>query len=92
MTWDAKITTFPGLYLMGTAAGWARRALGLLAWPQTRSTHFCDTSLLRGVNAILAIACLPVFYFLAAALDPRRTQLQLLLMASHVYPLMYIII
>lgn len=76
--WDPKITTFPGLYLLGTALGRAvhvaQRLAGAAAPP------LCPTTVLRAVNLLAAAACLPLFHAAAAALDPSRTPRQLLLM------------
>lgn len=77
--WDPMITTLPGLYLLGGAAGRLHSSLfGLLAGvlpPQP-----CGTTVLRAVNAAAALACLPLFYAAAAAADPSRSRRQLLLM------------
>jgi len=67
MDWDPKITTFPGLYLLGAAFG---QALG----------GSCSVLILRSLNVLLAVACTPVFYHLAAASDPKRTDNQLFMM------------
>ncbi|KAL4518927.1 hypothetical protein Ndes2437B_g04811 [Nannochloris sp. 'desiccata'] len=73
--WDPKITTFPGLYLIGTGVG---RLLGS-----------CSILILRSVNVLLAVACVPIFYHLAAATDPKRTKNQLIMMTlvCCLYPL-----
>ena len=82
-SWDPKITTFPGLYLVSTgvarAAGAVAQAAGL---PPLGSIGSCSTPVLRGVNVGLALLCVFIFYQLAAALDPRRTPSQLLAMVS----------
>ena len=76
--WDPKITTFPGLYLLGTVIGRLFDALMGSSMPST----LCSVAVLRSVNIVLAVACIPIFYILASALDPKRTNSQLLLMVS----------
>ena len=78
--WDPKITTFPGLYFFGVAAGWLEAAL--LAAAGRPPAPPCSTAALRGVNLAFAAACLPLFYCAARALDASRTRAQLLLMVS----------
>uniref|UniRef100_A0A7S0S2Y7 Dol-P-Glc:Glc(2)Man(9)GlcNAc(2)-PP-Dol alpha-1,2-glucosyltransferase n=1 Tax=Chlamydomonas leiostraca TaxID=1034604 RepID=A0A7S0S2Y7_9CHLO len=66
--WDPKITTFPGLYVLGTAAGWlhygAKQALG----QQVLMEAACSTPTLRAVNTLLAVACLYTLHAVIAAL------------------------
>lgn len=78
--WDPKITTFPGLYFFGVAAGGLEAAL--LRALGSRQAAPCSTTALRSVNLAFAAACLPLFYSAAKALDPSRTRLQLLLMVG----------
>lgn len=96
--WDPKITTFPGLYIFGVAAGGVEAAtlhvVALLRGGQTpgqahQPSLLCSTTALRSVNLAFAAACLPLFYRLAAQLDPQRTRQQLMLMtaACFLFPL-----
>lgn len=78
--WDPKITTFPGLYFFGVAAG--RLEAALLAALGSTPARACGTTALRSVNLVFAAACLPLFYGAARALDTDRTQAQLLLMVG----------
>lgn len=56
----------------------ATRAVGL---PRLASASFtCAPIVLRAINIILAAVCIPVIYNLAAALDPRRSTAQLMLL------------
>ena len=73
--YDSKITTFPGLYIIGNAVGRIARAMGA-----TTALDPCPTVLLRAVNIILAVMCIPLFYYLAQDLDRSRSEEQLLLM------------
>ncbi|KAL4440524.1 hypothetical protein ABPG75_003525 [Micractinium tetrahymenae] len=85
--WDPKITTFPGLYFFGVAAGRLEAALlSALGCPPAQP---CSTTALRSVNLLFATACLPLFYGTAQALDASRSQAQLLLMtaACFLFPL-----
>jgi alpha-1,2-glucosyltransferase len=87
--WDPKITTFPGLYLVGAALGRLAHAAQQLVLPlllrgaaPTATPALCGTAALRGVSLLFAAACLPLFYHAAARLDATRSQQQLLLMVS----------
>mmetsp|Transcript_4387 Transcript_4387/g.27961 ORF Transcript_4387/g.27961 Transcript_4387/m.27961 type:complete len:471 (-) Transcript_4387:2082-3494(-) len=53
--WDDKITTPPGLYLLGWLSCWCARTLGIL------EANVCDTQTLRVVNVVGAIACVALF-------------------------------
>jgi alpha-1,2-glucosyltransferase len=81
--WDPKITTFPGLYLFGTAAaravGAAQRLLPSLV---PGAVQPCGTTVLRGVSLAFAAACLPLFHHAARQLDGGRTEVQAALMVS----------
>ncbi len=78
--WDPKITTFPGLYLLGVGWGhlWyaAQRVLGV----RGPAAELCSVLSLRALNVFLSLTCLPVFYYMAQALDRHRTHNELLLM------------
>jgi alpha-1,2-glucosyltransferase len=80
-TWDPKITTLPGLYVLGAAAGHAAHAALSLAGAAGAAGP-CSPTQLRAVNVLLATALIPVFWHLAAALDPSRTPAQLALLAA----------
>ena len=60
--WDPKITTFPGLYLIGALAGRAVRAAAAAA-----GVHppLCGTGVLRWVSTVLGAACLPAMLSVA---------------------------
>ena len=79
--WDPKITTFPGLYLIGAALGrllhCAAAALGV---PALAGGGLCGTTALRSVCLLFGAACLPLFLDAARRLDPGRTRQQLALM------------
>ena len=53
--WDDKITTPPGLYLLGWLSCWCARTVGIL------EANVCDTQTLRVVNVAGAIVCVALF-------------------------------
>ncbi|KAI8466453.1 MAG: DIE2/ALG10 family-domain-containing protein [Monoraphidium minutum] len=53
-TWDPKITTFPGLYVIGAAYAWAARLAA--GWAGASVGALCSTPYLRSANALLALA------------------------------------
>jgi hypothetical protein len=77
--WDEKITTFPGLYFLGAAAGraahYAASALGF-----GNGMQLCGVAVLRGVNLVISAAALPLYYYIAQALDSSRTHEDLMLL------------
>ncbi|KAL6783998.1 hypothetical protein ACKKBG_A04370 [Auxenochlorella protothecoides x Auxenochlorella symbiontica] len=75
--WDPKITTFPGLYLIGSAVGVLADALQI--GPQG---SICSVAALRTVTVLLAVACVPVFFATAKLAVPSRTETQALLIAA----------
>lgn len=83
--WEPKITTFPGLYLFGTALGHAvhaaQRLLGI------RPAALCGTAVLRATNLLFAAACLPLFLAAARQLDPSRSRQQAALLVSGAHAL-----
>ncbi|MEW5312382.1 MAG: hypothetical protein WDW38_004021 [Sanguina aurantia] len=71
-SWDPKITTFPGLYLLGTI--WAKcseTAAFLLGAPENKdsSSIFCGTAWLRSLNIVLSLACYLALLALLAELQ-----------------------
>eukprot|EP00887_Chlorella_sp_A99_P002315 scaffold10.g2315.t1 len=88
--WHPKITTFPGLYVLGAAAGAAARALAPLlparwAAAMAAAPGGCATGVLRAVNAAFAVACVPLAYHAARRLGPERSPQHLLLLAAAVF-------
>ena len=71
-TWDEKITTFPGLYALGTGAAW------LAALPGGSAEDVCTLSLLRAVNLAPALLTLPLLLKLLERLHPRTSRADLL--------------
>ena len=68
--WDPKITTLPGLYLLGAPYGRAAHALLGLLRPQGPA---CSTTVLRSMNVLLATAFFVVFQQLYRRLHPQKT-------------------
>ena len=60
--WDEKITTFPGLYLLGTASARLLAAAGL--------SGACDLAALRAINMVPALATPWLVHSLLQALHP----------------------
>ena len=70
--WDPKITTLPGLYLLGAPYGLAvHQALSLLR--PRGSGPACGTAVLRSLNVLLAAAFFAVFASLYRRLHPGKT-------------------
>ena len=70
--WDPKITTLPGLYLLGAPYGLAvHQALSLLR-PRGLAPA-CGTAVLRSLNVLLAAAFFAVFNMLYRRLHPSKT-------------------
>lgn len=69
--WDPKITTFPGLYLLGAPYGLAVQFLQGLLRLAPRDT-VCSTTILRSLNALLAAAFFGVFAALYRKLHPEK--------------------
>ncbi|GFR39704.1 hypothetical protein Agub_g183, partial [Astrephomene gubernaculifera] len=59
--WHPKITTFPGIYYLGTLYGWARRAVQFFISPVGPDAA-CTTPFLRSLNVVLSIACLATLH------------------------------
>ena len=91
-TWDPKITTFPGLYVLGAAYAWAASAL--LGWlPSSGSSggssggvgglgaglaasRWCDTAYLRSLNALLLAAAAQLAHAASYELQRRAWRRQ----------------
>ncbi|WIA31287.1 hypothetical protein OEZ86_002189 [Tetradesmus obliquus] len=71
LTWDAKITTFPGLYVIGAAYAWAAQLL--LRWTGADLDVTCSGPFLRSVNALLAVATIQVAYAVSMQLRQQRS-------------------
>ena len=70
--WDPKITTLPGLYLLGAPYGLAvHQALSLLR-PRGLGPA-CGTAALRSLNVLLAAAFFAVFTMLYRRLHPGKS-------------------
>ena len=69
-SWDPKITTLPGLYLLGAPYGRTAHALLGLLRPQGTA---CSTSMLRSMNVLLAAAFFAVVQQLYRRLHPQKT-------------------
>jgi hypothetical protein len=69
--WDPKITTFPGLYLLGAPYGLAmhtlQRLLRSVPWDAA-----CSTSVLRSLNVLMIAAFFGVFAALYRKLHPEK--------------------
>ncbi|KAG2482556.1 hypothetical protein HYH03_018515 [Edaphochlamys debaryana] len=57
-SWHPKITTFPGVYYLGTAYGWGRWAAQALVGKVVNTEEACSTPFLRSLNVLLSLACL----------------------------------
>lgn len=70
--WDPKITTFPGLYLLGAPYGQAVHSLQrVLRLPAQQPA--CSTTILRSLNLALMAAFFGVFAALYRKLHPQHT-------------------
>ena len=69
--WDPKITTFPGLYVVGAAYGRALHALSQVWRPLSLSVA-CNVTALRSLNLLLGCACFLVLRALCLRLHPRQ--------------------
>ncbi|GLI60555.1 hypothetical protein VaNZ11_002713 [Volvox africanus] len=58
-SWHPKITTFPGIYVLGTLYGWLRWAAQALFSP-LQVDAACTTTYLRSLNVLLSMVCLVV--------------------------------
>ncbi|KAF8057743.1 ALG10 [Scenedesmus sp. PABB004] len=59
--WDPKVTTFPGLYVLGAAYAWASAAA--LGWATGAGLELtCSGPFLRSLNALLWVATLQLAY------------------------------
>ncbi|GIL55390.1 hypothetical protein Vafri_10947 [Volvox africanus] len=71
-SWHPKITTFPGIYVMGALYGWMRWAAQALFSP-LQVDAACTTTYLRSLNMLLSVVCLIVLKDIIAT---YRKQLQ----------------
>ena len=71
-SWDPKITTLPGLYLVGAPYGRAVHAALCLLRPQAAAAA-CNPSVLRSLNVLLAAAFFAVFQQLYRCLHPHKS-------------------
>ncbi len=69
--WDPKITTFPGLYMLGAPYGLAVHAIQRLLQPLPWQAA-CSTTILRSLNVLLAAAFFGVFAALYRRLHPAK--------------------
>lgn len=70
--WDPKITTFPGLYMLGAPYGLAVHALQRLLLRPLPWQAACSTTVLRSLNVLLAAAFFGVFAALYRRLHPYK--------------------
>ncbi|KAF6255701.1 DIE2/ALG10 family-domain-containing protein [Scenedesmus sp. NREL 46B-D3] len=71
LTWNSKVTTFPGLYVIGAAYAWASKLL--LGWTGVGLDVTCSGPFLRSVNALLAVATIQVAYAVSMQLQQQRS-------------------
>ncbi|CAL8472321.1 g11864 [Coccomyxa elongata] len=69
--WDPKITTFPGMYMLGAPYGLAVHAIQRLLQPLPWQAA-CSTTILRSLNVLLAAAFFGVFAALYRRLHPSK--------------------
>ena len=69
--WDPKITTFPGMYMLGAPYGLAVHAMQRLLQPLPWQAA-CSTTVLRSLNVLLAVAYFGVFATLYRRLHPYK--------------------
>ncbi|KAL0023149.1 hypothetical protein WJX77_007277 [Trebouxia sp. C0004] len=73
--WDPKITTFPGLYIFGTAHARALQLLGSVCLPDQYLplVQGCNTALLRSSNLVLGVLCFVLLRNVYQLLHPMVT-------------------
>ncbi|KAG2448493.1 hypothetical protein HYH02_006384 [Chlamydomonas schloesseri] len=73
--WHPKITTFPGIYYLGTAYGWGRWAVQALVLKQPLDMDAaCATPYLRTLNVVLSVACLLTLRAILLQLQQQQQQ------------------
>eukprot|EP00879_Flechtneria_rotunda_P011023 GHRR01011518.1.p1 GENE.GHRR01011518.1~~GHRR01011518.1.p1 ORF type:complete len:514 (+),score=169.48 GHRR01011518.1:1021-2562(+) len=66
-TWDPKITTFPGLYVLGVMYAWVSYLL--LGWTGVGLEVTCSGPYLRSLNALLAVVTVQLAYAVSCELQ-----------------------
>ena len=81
--WDPKITTFPGLYLLGKFHASAMSPLQSFLSPRGKAQEPCSTGVLRSLNVLLVPGFFIVVQQLYKRLHPHHGSESATLMVGH---------
>ncbi len=81
--WHPKITTLPGLYVSAVPFAHAVRTATVAATGNTTAAtnaqQLCSVSVLRSINVVYGVLCIPLYYALLRTLHPAARSLVTLL-------------
>ena len=77
VSWDEKITTFPGVYIVSAILF---RIYSVVISPENLNSLQCTADFLRATNILLGIACVPIFHGIMKQVWPWKSARDLVLM------------